>query len=74
MQIEVTKVEIMRRAELAYFKANGWPTHIDGSLKPRLALDRGELRAIAYLYAKVLRDEFHTITIPKRGHREKVSR
>ena len=55
------------RAEREYFKVNGWPVNMDGSLKSILYLDQGELRAIAFMHAKTLQTEFASITIPQRG-------
>jgi hypothetical protein len=57
------------RAEAEYFKANGWPTNIDGSLRTIHTLDKGELLAIATLYAKMLQGEFASITVPEKRAR-----
>jgi hypothetical protein len=55
------------RAEREYFKVNGWPVNMDGSLKTLKMLDIGELRAVASMHARTLQTEFSSITIPQRG-------
>lgn len=49
-------------AEREYFRRNGWPVNIDGTLKTATSLDIGELRAIAMQHAITLQTEFNSIT------------
>jgi|ERR1017187_1715265 hypothetical protein len=47
----------------AYFKSQGWPLRIDGSLVPIAGLSRSEFVNIAILYARALQAEFGQIVV-----------
>ena len=47
----------------AYFKSQGWPLKLDGSLVPIAGLSRIELINIANLYALALKVEFGQIVV-----------
>jgi len=51
----------------AYFKSNGWPTKLDGTLKAAADLDKGELLTLARMYALTLQTELSQITVPSQG-------
>ena len=48
----------------AYFKSQGWPLKLNGSLVPVAGLSHSELLGIARLYALALQAEFGQITVP----------
>ena len=50
----------------AYFKANGWPTKLDGKLKALAELDKGELLTLARCYALTMQTELGQVTVPSK--------
>jgi hypothetical protein len=51
-------------AARTYFKAHGWPTKLDGTLKLAHELDRNELLTLVRMYAITLQTELSQVTVP----------